>query len=566
MKTLLSLFLFVITFTATFAQNNYPKDYFRSPMDIPLQLSGNFGELRTNHFHAGLDFRTQQKEGLNIYAAAEGYVSRIKISTYGYGKAIYITHPNGFTTLYGHLQKGSPRLEKFIKEQQYKEKAYEIEVFLKPDELVVKKGELIAFSGNTGGSQGPHLHFEVRDSKSEKAINPIHFYSDILHDRKRPAVVNVVAYPLNDSAVVNRSKNPVLLDLKTLSDGSYVAERVLANGPIGFGVNTYDSDNSSSFKNGTYKVEAFSNGSLSFGYTFDTFAFDESRYLNALMDYSRYKRTRQKVQKLFMKQPYPLSIIRTNDKNGIVDVSPNLTQNYRIELTDFSNNRSTITIPVEYSPLPATDESDIKITPFYLTASKDHNFEKDNFSVFIPANTFYEDFHLQFDVKDNVLTLHNDSTPAHTNVTISVVDTTLTEEQREKSFIASVNGKRLGYNSTKRKGNTFTTYTKNLGDFTIAQDTIAPKISISKSIEGKWITSQKSLDFTISDNLSGLKEYNGYLNGEWVLFEYEHKLRRISYDFDDDKTVDGRNELKIVVSDNVGNSAIFETHFFRSKK
>ncbi len=560
------LVVLLLSFAASFAQDNYPKDYFRSPMDIPLQLSGNFGELRSNHFHAGLDFRTQQKEGLNIYAAAEGYVSRIKISTYGYGKAIYITHPNGYTTLYGHLQKGSPRFEKYIKEQQYKARSYEIEVFPKPDELPVSKGELIALSGNTGGSGGPHLHFEVRDTKTEKAINPIHFYSDILTDTKRPTVVNVLAYPLDENSVVNKSRNPVLLDLKTMSDGSYVTEKVLATGKIGFGVNTYDSDNTSSFKNGTYKVEAFSNGSLSFGYQFDTFAFDESRYLNALIDYGRFKRTSQRVQKLFMKQPYPLSIIRTNAKNGIVEITPNLSQNYRIELTDFYNNKSSISIPVEYSPVPASDESGVKITPFYLTSTKDHNFEMDNFSVFIPANTFYEDFYLDFGVKDNVLTLHNNLVPAHSNITISITDTLLSDEEREKTFIASVNGKRFGYNSTNRKGNTFTTYTRNLGDFTLAKDTTAPRIRISKPVEGKWITSQKTLEFTISDDLAGLKEYNGFINGEWVLFEYEHKLRRLTYSFDDDMTIDGRNDLKIVVSDNVGNSAIFETHFFRSKK
>ncbi len=563
MKTLFFALAFCVS---AYAQDNYPKNYFRSPLDIPLQLSGNFGELRTNHFHAGLDFRTQQKEGFNVYAAAEGYVSRIKISSYGYGKAIYVTHPNGYTTLYGHLQKGAPRIEKFINSKQYAEKSYDIEVFLKAEELPVKQGEIIGISGNTGGSGGPHLHFEVRDSKTEKTINPLHFYSNILLDSKRPVVTSLYAYPLDDNSTVNQSKVPIAIDLRTMSDGKYVTERVLASGNIGFGIGTTDSDNSSGFKNGTYKVETFSNGKPSFWYQFDTFAFDESRYLNSLMDYGRFKNTSQKIQKLFMKRPYPLSIINADKDNGIVEVTPNLAQNYRIELSDFSKNKTMITVPIEYSSLPATNTSKEVITPFFIKADKDYNFEKDNVSVFIPANTFYDDFYMNFDVKDSVLTLHNNTVPVHTSAVITFTDSIMSEQDRAKTFIAILNGKSQGYSGTLRKGNTFVTYTKTLGQFKLAKDTIAPKITSNKAIQGKSLAANASLDFTISDNLSGIKDYAGFINGNWVLFEYEHKLRRISHTLTDENTVDGKNDLKIVVSDNVGNSTIFETHFFRSKK
>ena len=166
---------FLFLCSAVFAQVEYPKDYFRSPLDIPMQLSGNFGELRPNHFHAGFDLRTQQKEGLKVYAVADGYVSRIKISTFGNGKAIYINHPNGFTSVYGHLKTANGEIENYIKKTHYKEQSFEIEMFFKPDELIVKKGEIIAFSGNTGASEGPHLHFEFRDSKTEFIINPMLF-------------------------------------------------------------------------------------------------------------------------------------------------------------------------------------------------------------------------------------------------------------------------------------------------------------------------------------------------------------------------------------------------------
>ena len=201
------LLLFLFFFNLSFGQTDYPKDYFIPPIDIPLLLSGDFGELRSNHFHTGLDFKTQQKEGLNVYASADGFISRIKISSFGYGKAIYIDHPNGFTTVYGHLSKANPIIEAYLKQIHYKEKSFEIEIFPKPNELVVKKGEIIAFSGNTGGSGGPHLHFEFRDTKTEKIINPMFFgFDKKIIDTKFPVINSLIAYPIDENAVINTSQ------------------------------------------------------------------------------------------------------------------------------------------------------------------------------------------------------------------------------------------------------------------------------------------------------------------------------------------------------------------------
>ncbi|HLF53501.1 M23 family metallopeptidase [Flavobacterium sp.] len=560
-------FFFFIFYASIFAQNQYPKDYFRSPLDIPIQLSGNFGELRPNHFHAGFDFKTQKTEGLNIYAVADGYVSRIKISTSGYGKAIYITHPNGYTTVYGHLKSATPMIEKHIKSNHYIEKKYEIELFPKPEELIVKKGDIIAFSGNTGGSEGPHLHFEIRDSKTEKTINPLFFgFDSLVKDTKKPIITNLVVYPIDENATVNQSKNPLMINLSLQKDGTYVAGKVLASGKIGFGVNTYDVYDVAWDRNGVFKIESFLNGKPSFGFRFDTFAFDESRYINALIDYPRYKSMYQRVQKLFMKNPFPLSIIQPNKDNGIVEVVPNVTQIYRIEVSDFNDNKSVISVPIQYSSIPASDVLRVKTTPYFIKTNKEYNFEKDNMSVFIPAGTFYEDFYLDFDVKKDTLFFHNDNIAVHNNFVVSIQDTITSEKEKEKMFIASINGKKLGYNSTKLKKNTFVTYTKNLGQFVLAKDTTAPKISISKSIEGKWLSDQKFLNLFIKDDLSGIKEYNGYLNGQWILFEYDYKTRKITHNFNDGIVAEGKNDLKVVVSDNVGNSTIFETQFFRSQK
>lgn len=558
---------FLLLFYAFVAAQNYPKDYFGPPLDIPMQLSGNFGELRPNHFHAGFDFKTNQREGLHVYAAADGYVSRIKISNAGYGKAIYITHPNGYTTVYGHLQRALGPIQDLIVATQYKEQSYEVEIFLKPDEIQVKKGDVIAISGNTGGSEGPHLHFEFRDSKTEKIINPLFFgFDTYLSDTKKPIVTNLVVYPIDENTVVNQSQRPVVLGLSLQPDGTFLSEKVVANGKIGFGINSSDYDNVSYNANGVFKVLESANGKPLFGYKFDEMVFDEARYVNYFIDFSRYKKTHQRVQKLFMKNPYGWSNISTNVNNGIVDVIPNFTQINKIEVSDFFENKTVISIPIEYSNQKAVVLSDVKKTPYLVRYNKDSNFEKENVSVYFPAGTFYEDFYLNFDVKQNILYLHEDTVPAHSNFTVSFTDTKTPAEMKKKMFIASVSGKKLGYLATKLDGNTFSCKTRTLGQFTLAKDVIAPKVTMAKPIEGKWITGQKSINVTIADDLSGIKTYAGYLNGKWVLFEYESKLKRLTHVLDEKFLVEGKNNLKVVVTDNVGNSTIFETQFNISLK
>ena len=558
---------FLFLCTSIFAQADYPKDYFRPPLDIPMQLSGNFGELRPNHFHAGFDLRTQQKEGLKVYAVADGYVSRIKISTFGNGKTIYINHPNGFTSVYGHLKMATGEIENHIKKTHYKEQSFEIEMFFKPNEMVVKKGEIIAFSGNTGASEGPHLHFEFRDSKTEFIINPMLFgYNKFLKDTKKPVVSGVYVYPLDSKTTVNHSKRPLLLNVSLQKDGSYLSDKVVANGTIGFGISAYDTDDVSFNNNGVYKVQSFYNGKPNFGYEFNTYSFDDMRYINALIDYSRYKKMQQRVQKLFMKNPYNLSIIQADENKGVLQVTPNLASLYRIEVSDFFGNKKIIVIPVQYDLLTTIISPEPLQSNYFVKANKDSNFALANMSVFFPAGTFYEDFDLNFDVKNDTLFLHDDTVPAHTNFTVSIEDTISTEAQREKMFIGRIEGKKVNYNPTYKKDNVFNTKVKILGKYALVADTVAPKITIAVPVEGKWISDQKTIQLSIYDELSGIKSYNGYLNGKWVLFEYDNKTRKLTHYFNDGIVADGANDLKIVVIDNVGNSTTFETRFFRSQK
>ncbi|MEO0527194.1 MAG: M23 family metallopeptidase, partial [Bacteroidota bacterium] len=217
------LALFIFFLNQVVAQENYPKDAFRSPLDIPLVLAGTFGELRSNHFHSGIDIKTQQRQGLPIYAIGDGTVTRIKISLWGYGKAIYIAHPNGYTSVYAHLQKFSPEIEKYLKKIQYQKKSYAVEVFPDYGELKVIKGDVIAFGGNTGGSSGPHLHFEIRNSVSEKPTNPL-FYGFEVRDATNPTFLGLYGYALSEDARINQSNDKVQINFNKQTDGTFLAD------------------------------------------------------------------------------------------------------------------------------------------------------------------------------------------------------------------------------------------------------------------------------------------------------------------------------------------------------
>ena len=561
------LLLLSLLFTATLlAQQPYPQDYFRSPMDIPIHPSGTFGELRTNHFHAGLDFRTEQREGLPVYAAADGYVSRMKVSSYGYGTVLYIDHPNGFTTVYGHLQQYAEKIEAYVRAKQYEKKSFDIELFPTKDELKITKGELIGYSGNSGGSGGPHLHFEVRDTKSEWVINPLLFGLDKkMQDTKAPSFHGLMVYPLSDNAVANESAKPMLLNVKLQNDGTYLADKILARGKVGLGISISDKSTGSVGNNGIYKIETFYNGTPGFNYTFSTFAFNESRFINNFIDYPRYYNTGQRFQKLFIKTPYTLSLVKGNTTNGQLDVIPGEVKNYSIEVSDFHGNRTVINGSIEYSDKPATITSPKKVTPYLVKAGNDHNYTKNNVSVFIPADAFYEDFYMDFDVRDSILYIDNAIMPVHTSVTVSFDVKHLSKEVLQKTFIATFTEKKLSYNASIMEDGRLTAKVKTLGSFKLSQDYNAPKIYSPSFAAGKWLTKNKGFSMKVSDDRSGIATIDAWLNGKWILMHYDYKTRVIYHNFSDGIVAEGRNDLKVAVTDNVGNSATFETHFFRTQ-
>ncbi len=560
MKLIKHLFLFFGGIL--FAQDNIPTDYFSNPIKIPLVLAGSFGELRSNHFHSGLDIKTQQREGIAIYAPADGYVSRIKISHYGYGKALYIKHPNGYSTVYAHLKKYGDTIQKVVKTAQYKKEKYEIELFPESNEIPVKKGDLIGYTGNSGSSGGPHLHFEIRDANS-RPMNPLLFGIEI-PDTKKPTINSVFAYPLSKEAQINQSQNPVKLRLILQKDGSYKSENISAFGKIGFGVSTHDQQNGASNKNGVYKIQTFCNGKEKFEVLFEKFSFAETRYLNRYIDYANYKNNRNRVQKLFRESNNPLSIIKSEDEHGSILIDDGLNSIYTIEVTDFKNNKIVIQIPINGEQKEIVNPRNSTITEDFIYANEGTSITKGKFSVYIPANSLYENTYLNIKAKGDTLILHKDEIPLHKNITISTNISNYKGNDIDRLYIGRLNYKGDPYyNYTYRKGNKLSAKTKILGSFILVADTTVPKIKPINFQNKKWLSKNKTLKIKITDDLSGISSYRATINGKFILMEYNYKKDVLTYDFDDKIISESENNLKLIVIDNVGNNATFEATFFR---
>lgn len=549
--------------TSVYGQEKYPQNKFQSPLDIPLILAGNFGELRSNHFHSGIDIKTQQREGLAVYAIDDASVTRIKISHWGYGKALYITHPSGYTSVYAHLQKFSPKIEEYIKKIQYKKQSYQVETFPDFGELKVKKGEVIAYSGNTGGSSGPHLHFEIRSNTTSKPTNPLLYGYDI-RDATDPTILNLYAYPISNDAQINRSANKTQIKFKRQADGSYLADKVYASGTIGIGFNGYDRQDMAANKNGIYAIEQLVNGKTYSKFKFDSFSFAETRYINTLIDYQHYGKYSQRIVKCFKDPSNKLSIYSDLHNDGKIVVNNGLTYNVELLLKDWGNNTTKIIIPIEGKVQELKSPKKVATTDNYLIAKKPNNYNLEGAKVYFPANTFYNDFYIDLKKGKDTVKIHNNEVPAHRNFTITFDVSKYSDTEKKQLFIARLNSKNLPIHATTyKRGNTFTTRTKNLGTYTLAKDTIAPVITPKNFKAKQWLNNYKYLSLKIVDDLSGIDTYNAYINGEWVLMSYEYKTNTITYDFDD-KILDKKEcNLKVVVTDNVGNTATYETTFYR---
>lgn len=544
------------------AQQPYPQNYFKSPLKQTLVLSGTFAELRSNHFHSGLDIKTNGRQGLKVHAAASGYVSRIKISSYGYGKALYITHPNGYTTVYAHLQKFAPQIETYVKAKQYEQENFEIELFPSPKDLIISSEDLVAFSGNTGGSSGPHLHFEIRD-KNQRPMNPLLFGIDV-KDTTKPEVYNLFAYPISDESHVEYKDTKTPIRLQKLPNGNYKTDPIAAFGEIGFGIVSNDRQDYASNKNGLNSISTSFNGEATLMIDFKRFSFNETKHLNRFIDYAHYVENNKKIQKLFIEKNNPLSLFTFEKNHGRIVIKDSTNSMFIVEIKDYNNNSTKIHVPISgiyFKP----KKTNIYPHHFSLVqASTSTVLEDQLYRVDIPSNTLYEDTYLDFRVVQDTLKLHQPNVPLQKSITISFDAKQYNPKMIEKLFIASVSkwGKLYPIN-TKRKGSTLISKTKSFGTYTIGLDNVGPTIQADNFKHGTWMSNYRYLKIKISDDLSGVRNFRATVNNSWILMEYDPKTQMLIHDFNDGVITETKNNLKIIVTDHVGNSSKFETIFYR---
>ena len=536
-------------------------------MDLPINLSGTFGELRTNHFHSGIDIKTNRREGLNIYSYEKGYISRIQVSTYGYGKAIYITHPDGKTTVYAHLSKFSEKIQNYVKDIQYKRKKFAIKVYPKESEILIEKNEIIGYSGNTGSSSGPHLHFELRD-KNNMPVNPLKYRNIEIIDTIIPLLKGVYYKELkynNGKLEDNYSRFKKIKFIEN-DNGKYLTDTLYTNGVIGFGVNSFDLMNNSNNVYGLNKIITKINDSVNFKINFDKFSFDEWTYINTYVDYAYFKRTNDKIQKLYIENINPLNLYDRSLGDGALKLndSKNILINYKIILFDFNNNTTVINIPIVY-----TDQTKEEIFQKKGNINIQNNLDKkirlENYFVEFKKGTFDYNASLTISESNNTINIDNDTIPLRKPFTIKYSLKNIDDSRKKYLYLGMKGPKNYHYFISNEKFNdSIIGHAKKLGKFKILTDSIPPDINFYNLKNDQWISNRKKLTIKINDNESGIKSFNGWINNKWILLEYESKKNMLTYDFEDKvNSNDSKNELVVSVKDNCGNVSMKKITFYR---
>ena len=532
--------------------------YYQAPVDIPIELSGTFAELRGTHFHAGIDIRTQSKEGIPLRAVADGYVSRIKIQQGGYGKALYINHPNGTTSVYAHLKRYSPAIVPHVRKKQYAKKRYTVEFFPEPDEIPIKKGALIGYSGNTGSSFGPHLHFELRTTANQIPFNPL-LANKYVTDTKRPIIKQLIGYPID--GIINRSEEQIQLSITQKNDSVYLAEPVQAIGKIGFGVEHFDQQDQSWYKNGAFKIRSKLNGASRFHIKFDTLSFDDTRHMHKLIDYPLYVDTKKKVMRLFNTFSEPVPFASYTDE-GMVTVAAGERVTYSITMSDIDGNNTYLHVPIEGKAANVWVPKKSVVAGKMIHPKRDYLFQFNDAELYFGAKTFSEPTPLKIETIGDSLHIGNDYA-----YFIKPYKVTLKKKDSSKgAYLALKRKNHWGFVAKKNKDGEFSAKLKSTGLLAVLKDTIPPTITDQKNIGNRWISLEKDIRFTIDDKGSGIKKFEGYLNDSWVLFEYEQKKKELIFRFRDPvKLRRTKHNLKLIVWDNVDNSTTFETTFYRKE-
>ncbi|MFI5222475.1 MAG: M23 family metallopeptidase [Bacteroidia bacterium] len=545
------------------------------PTDSFLKIAGNFGEIRPNHFHGGLDIKTGGREGVYVLAAADGYVSRIKISPYGYGKCLYITHPNGYVSVYGHLQRLYGKVAAYLKQEQYKAESYELDIYPDKNLLKVKKCDTVAISGNTGGSQSPHLHFEIRDEKTEHAYNPFLFGYKV-EDTVPPKILTLAVYPADDSSSVN-GKNVARKMGVYGSKHRYkiAAGNISVHGDIGFGIETVDYGNiPQAGKLGAYSIELDIDGQRIYYHELNEIGFDETRYINSHIDFAEEARSHKAIQKCFRDENNMLSIYQCVVNDGIFRFEDNLLHPVKFIVKDFFGNASVLEFKVQSSKSKVKQPETLNPehgTAKHFKCCDENKYETNDIKIEIPPCTLYSDIDFNYSVSKDTLprtfaavhTIHKTDVPLHTNYSLSIKTKRIPERLQSKATIVLLDGK----NVMKDQGGEYkdgwtTTDTRYFGRFTVVLDTVAPSIKPYNISNNRNMSRAKIIGVTISDNLTGIKSYRATVDGKFILMEYEYKKALLFYEFDE-HVAKGKHTFQLEITDGKNNMRTYSAAFIR---
>jgi murein DD-endopeptidase MepM/ murein hydrolase activator NlpD len=551
-----------------FSTNKYPLVDFRTPLDIvPPALAGSFGELRANHFHSGIDYRTNQRQGYPVYAIADGYISRLRVQNSGFGLALYLNHPNGYTSVYGHLQRFSPKIAQQVKAIQYQKKSYEIDEFPSSLQIPVHKGDVIAYTGNTGSSGGPHLHFEIRDTKTEATINPQLFGLEI-PDNIPPVIYSMYVYRLNKKPfnefvpkqyfqVIGSAGNYHLNNVNTIN----------LSAEVGFGIITTDKHNGASGTNGVYSIELELDGKPVYISSLEKFSFENSKAINSHIDYPTYMNTKRNIQKSFVDPGNPLKIYTNLVNNGRIEFTDGKLHQLKYTVTDGKGNKSTLAFNVQADAKAIINTPEQTPGTINYSYANLNEFNNEEVKVIIPKGSLYNDLNFIYkrlpkpagNAYSAIHQVHNNLTPLHIGFELWIRADSSLNKYKEKALI--VNTGRSSQGGYFENG-----YVKakprNFGSYFIAVDTIPPTVTPVNIANGKSMAGISKMSFKIRDNLSGIKSFNGYIDGKWILMEFDTKSASLWHTFDD-RTTPGKHILEIIVSDMKDNNRNYTITFYK---
>lgn len=549
------------------AQQDYPIDYFRSPVDFRIILSGTFGELRSGHFHSGMDIKTGGVEGKNIYAVADGYISRIKVSATGFGKALYITHPNGFVSVYGHLRGFNDAIATYVKDKHYEYESFELDLFPGKDEFLVKKGEVVAYSGNTGGSGGPHLHFEMRLASTQTPVNPLLFGFEV-KDFIRPTITGLKVIPANAESMIDGKQEARIFVIEGWGEQHRIKnnDTISVSGPFSLAINTVDRLNDANNKNGVYTITLNVDGSPIFYMDVEKFDFSESRYINSYIDYAEYKETRRRYQRSEVDPNNRLSVYGNVVNHGIINFEDADIHQIEYVVEDFQGNVSRLPIVVKSNPEKVSPKTEKGIL---FSIDKKNEFSAPNISVIVPGSCLYRDMYFVYDTLpmtennfSRVHRVHNDRTPLQKYYDLAIIPDTI-PPNTDKLLIARLTekGSRISYGGKWDDGK-MVGRVRSFGDYVVAMDTTSPGITSVNISSGEIKPDRKTVKVKIKDDLSGIKKFRATLNGDWVLMEYDAKNALLIYNIDD-RLQKGENNFVLEVSDMRDNKTVFEKTLIR---